>query len=172
MFRTIAIGINRISEWSGLVAALVVIPLVLALTYEVVSRYFFGSPTIWAYELSYFMTGTILMLGLSYALKHKQHVNVDVLHSLLPPRGRALVDLIGYTALLAVCIPFTAQVAGYALQAFWSGEVSGSSAWSPVIWPFRSIWAVGLVLFCLQLLSEIIQAIAIVVGIAEERSGS
>ncbi len=160
MFLALERAIDRISEWSGQIAMLVVIPLVLALSYEVLSRHFLGAPTSWAYELSYFLTGTILMLGVSYALRHKQHVNVDVLHAQLPRRVRIIINLLGYIVLLVICVPFAIHVANYALHAFVTGETSGNSAWNPLIWPFRAIWAIGLSLFCLQLLSEIIRCVA------------
>ncbi len=159
MFLILERAINRISEWSGRVAMLVVIPLVLALSYEVLSRHFLGAPTSWAYELSYFLTGTILLLGVSYALRHKQHVNVDVLQVLFPRCVGEIVNLLGYIALLAICVPFTIHVANYAMHAFVTGETSGNSAWNPLIWPFRAVWAVGLALFCLQLVAEIIRCI-------------
>jgi len=162
MLRTLLQSANRISEISGVVAALTVAPLILALCYEVISRYAFGAPTAWAYELSYFLTGTILMLGISYALKHKQHVNVDLLRNLIPGRWNALIDLLGYVLLIAAAIPFTYRVGVYALNSYWSGETSGSSAWNPVIWPFRTIWVIGLALFCLQLIAEIIRSADIV----------
>jgi len=139
---------------------LVVIPLVLALSYEVISRHFLGAPTSWAYEMSYFLTGTILMLGLSFALRHKQHVNVDVLHAQLSRRTRNVINLIGYLILLVICVPLTIHISRYALHAFVTGETSGNSAWNPVIWPFRAIWTIGLSLFCLQLLAEVIRCVA------------
>ena len=40
--------IDRITEWTGYAFALLVVPLVLANTIEVFSRYVLGSPTAWA----------------------------------------------------------------------------------------------------------------------------
>src|SRR3989338_7131879 len=45
--------IDTFSEWSGKAFAWMIVPLVLALTYEVVARYGFDAPTIWAYDVSY-----------------------------------------------------------------------------------------------------------------------
>jgi TRAP-type mannitol/chloroaromatic compound transport system permease small subunit len=41
-------GIDFICTWAGKLAAFLVIPLMLAVVYEVTSRYGFDRPTIWA----------------------------------------------------------------------------------------------------------------------------
>ena len=41
-------AIDKISDWSGRVTAWLIVPMTLAVTYEVVARHFFRAPTIWA----------------------------------------------------------------------------------------------------------------------------
>ena len=52
----------------------------------------------------------------------------------------------------------------WSLWSYWierlpSGELSGQSAWNPVIWPFKLVFFVAFVLLVLQILAEIIKAI-------------
>ena len=53
----------------GVLAALLLVPLVLATTWEVVSRYALHAPTIWAYEIGYTLTGAHFLLALAYTLR-------------------------------------------------------------------------------------------------------
>ena len=49
--------LDAISLWSGKITAWLIVPLILALTYEVVARYFFDAPTIWAYDVTFMIYG-------------------------------------------------------------------------------------------------------------------
>ncbi len=157
-------SIDRLSLWAGKLAALLVLPLVAAMVFEVVSRYAFDAPTVWAFELAYMMMGTIFLLGLAYALSIGAHVNVDFLHDHLPPRVVALIDFLGYALLTAMSAWMTWALAGYALQAYESGEGTGLSAWNPKVWPYRVIYAVGFGLFTLQTVAKTLENLLIVLG--------
>jgi TRAP-type mannitol/chloroaromatic compound transport system permease small subunit len=45
------------------------------------------------------------------------------------------------------------------VRALETNELSGQSAWNPVIWPFKLVFFVAFVLLVLQILGEIIKAI-------------
>ena len=156
--------IGRLSLLSGRISALLVVPLVLAMVYEVVSRYFFNQPTQWAFELSYMMMGTIFLLGLSYALSMDQHVNVDFLHELLPRRVIAAIDAIGYVLLVVLVVLLTRILIINAIGVYETGEGSGLSAWNPNIWPYRVIYALGFALFGLQCVAKMIVNVHIALG--------
>ena len=149
---------------SGLTSALLVIPLVAVLLYEVVARYALGAPTKWAFDITYMLMGSIFMLGMSYALLIRQHVNVDLIYGRLPLRGRAIVDFLCYGALFPILIWMTYYVCQDAWESYRSGEVSGVSAWNPVVWPFRTMWAIGFGLLSLQIFVEALKAIATLVN--------
>ena len=91
--------IDRLSVWTGKWIAWVIIPNVLALVYEVVARYFFNSPTIWSYEVTYFLYGSHFLLGAAYVLFVDAHIRIDILTSRLSPRTRAKIDVAGYLIL-------------------------------------------------------------------------
>jgi len=163
-------AIDRLSTGMGVLAAWLLAPLVIALCYEVVARYVFTAPTIWAYELAYLLTGSGWMLGMAYALARGAHIRIDVVYLALSPRKRALVDLAGYVLLL---LPFlvwvTSTLDDRAIHAFQSGERTGQSAWNPPIWPFRAVFFVSFALLALQVVAEIIRAAAVLVGRPVER---
>jgi TRAP-type mannitol/chloroaromatic compound transport system permease small subunit len=148
--------IERISNISGVIAAWLIVPLVFATVYEVIARYVFNAPTIWAYEIGYLMTGSGFLLGMAYALSRDAHIRIDVIALTLSERTRAVIDLICYVGLL---LPFLAWLTHLlwtrALTAISSGEKSGQSAWNPPLWPFRTVFFVAFALLLLQVIAEI-----------------
>ncbi len=154
--------VERLSGGGGLVAAVIVAPLVLATVYEVFSRYLFNAPTIWAYELAYMAMGTNFLLGAAYTLRERGHIRIDLAYAHFSRRTRALIDLLGYLFLfLPVAWWLTWGLWNYAYGALLSGETSGESAWNPVIWPFRMVFFLGFLLLALQASVELIKAVQI-----------
>ena len=151
--------LERLSDIAAVVGAALMVPLVVAMVYEVLSRHLFGAPTIWAFELSYMMMSGIFSLGFAYALKYRQHVNVDFIYGSLSLRWRAVVDLVGYAIFLPCAIAVSNGLFQYALRAYRSGEVSGVSSWNPVVWPLRAVLFTGFAILSLQALVEVIRCV-------------
>ena len=164
--------VERISGGFGMVAAAIIAPLILATVYEVFSRYLFNAPTIWAYELAYMAMGTNFLLGAAFTLRERGHIRIDLVYAHLSPKGRALIDTIGYTFLvLPVSWWLSWGLWNYAYNAFLSGETSGESAWNPIIWPFRLVFFLGLLMISLQATVELIKAVYILCGRDLARGG-
>lgn len=157
--------IDRLSGNIGVLAAWIVLPLIFATVYEVLSRYLFNAPTVWAYEIGYMATGANFLLGAAFALREGSHIRIDVIYSHFSPRVKALIDVAGYLLLfLPLGIWLSFRLGEYALEAFQSGERTGESAWNPVIWPFRLVFFVGFAVLALQALAECIRAIRAAFG--------
>ena len=154
-------GLGRLSAW-------VILPLIFATVYEVVSRRLFDAPTIWAYEVGYMMTGTSFLFGAAYALRERAHIRIDVLFNRFPMRTKALVDVLGYTLLM---LPFgiwlTYKLGVYAHDAYLSGERSGQSAWDPIIWPYRAMFCLGILVLTLQCIAEWLRALRVLFRAAD-----
>ena len=67
------INIDKFSKWIGSVVCWILMPLIFAMTYEVLARKLFLAPTIWAYDISRFLYGALFMLGAGYALSRGVH---------------------------------------------------------------------------------------------------
>lgn len=143
----------------GKLAAWLVMPLTLALVYEVVSRYIFNRPTIWAYDMTYMLAGTLFMLGTPIALQQGAHVRLDFVLSSLKPRWQALVDLVLYLVVYfpAIYIFFTIGYA-FAAQSWAQHETMPTSAWSPAIYPLKTVIPVTLFLLLVQGVAEVLKA--------------
>jgi len=158
IMRTIVRVIDSISEYTGMVVRWACLALVLVLCFEVTARYVFDAPTMWSFETSSMLGGTIAVLGWSYTHKHGGHVRVDVFYSHLPPRGQAILD-IALTLLFFFPLLFSfTYVAWNRMWFSWEmGEVMARSNWYPIIGPIRTVVVLGLFLFALQGVSQFIR---------------
>lgn len=79
---------------SGYMGALAMAIMAFAVTYEVILRYFFSSPTIWSNEVSRFCTVYAFFMGLAYTLRDKSHINVEIVTKLLSAKRKAFFEII------------------------------------------------------------------------------
>ncbi len=132
-----------------------VLGMIAAIGYEVFSRYFLGSPTVWAFDITYMFNGVILMFAAAWTLSDGGHVRVDVLDRVMGPALRRWIDTIFF---IAFCTPVLSAIAYHAvrrgLRSFERGEVEMVSPWQPLIWPFQAVLAIGICLLALQCLAE------------------
>lgn len=153
-------NIDLLSKFAGRAAMVFCVLIILVLTYEVIMRYAFNAPTIWAHQTSMILYGTIGMLGLSYVHLHNSHIRVDVFYDHLSRKGKAIIDVI-FAVLFD--IPLVAVLIYFSI--FWllrSGhEVMTESYWYPPAWPFRTVVLLGWSLFFLQIVANFIRDVSV-----------
>lgn len=152
---------NRFFGWIG---AYLIIILIGTMVYEVIARYFFQTPTKWAFEVGYMLMGTSFMLGIAVCMQMGQHVRVDFVYDAVSPRWRAVIELIGFFFMIPMMLWLSAGLWDYFVDAYRVNERSGESAWNPIIWPFKFIFVVGFVLLLIQCVVEIIKCIMTLCG--------
>ena len=152
-------NIERLTGSVGIMAAFALVPLVLATCYEVFARYVFGAPTIWAYEVGYFLTGTHFLLGMAFTLAADQHIRIDIFSGHFSQRTRAAIDLAGYAVMLPLMCWISWALWLHLAQGYLRNERSGQSALNMPVWPFRIVFFVAFVLFALQVVAEIVKAV-------------
>ena len=164
MRKTITV-LEKISQWSGWAFSTLCIVLVAVLTVEVFMRYVLNSPTQYSYEIASSMGVAIGAGGLAYTHLHRGHVRVDVLWKNLPPKGRAIADIIGaFIFLFPLFIFLTWMSASWAQQSIIEHEIMTTTYWYPPAWPTRSILALGFLLLLPQGVAEVLRNICILKG--------
>jgi TRAP-type mannitol/chloroaromatic compound transport system permease small subunit len=152
----IARALDPVALWSGRLAAWLIVPMVLSLVYEVVARYLFNAPTLWAYDMTFMLYGSFFMLGAAYTLQRKGHIRTDSLYMNWSPRRQAAVDAVCYVLLF---MPFVAIFLwagwGYFAKAFTTGERFVSSPWMPITWPFKAVMPLTGLLLAIQGVAEL-----------------
>ena len=138
-----------VSDRLGLMLSVLLPTMVLILTYEVVARYFFKNPTVWAYDMAIFMFGYTGLLCGAHVLRRKEHISVDLVYERLSPRKRAILDSI--TSLLffffiVLVIIYSSKTAFFALK---MGQKTATE-WAPPVSHFKFMIPVGGFLLLLQ----------------------
>lgn len=145
--------IDAINEKVGRVFCFSLIILMLIQVMEVILRYIFNSPTIWAWDINGQIFIAAGMIAGAYALLHDTHVRVDILYRNWSPRKKAIIDLITFPLIfLALCL------------VIWNGARLGLWAWehnqhahtyfAPILWPVKSFLCISTVLLLLQAISK------------------
>ncbi|MDI5932473.1 TRAP transporter small permease subunit [Halomonas kalidii] len=151
--------IDRITGATGVIGACLVAPLIIASCYEVIARYVFGAPTVWAFELGYMLTGANFLLGMAYTLREQAHIRIEVFYQFFSARTKAIIDSLTYVLIVVpICSWLAYGLYEYALNSYLEQETSGMSAWNPMIWPFRITFAIGFATLVLQAVAELIRA--------------
>ena len=148
-------AIDRFSDLTGRLFALTQVFLLVTITYEVCSRYFFNAPTNWVFESSAMANGASFMLACGYALYKGAHVRTDIFWNGFSQRRKGVIDLVSYLVLFFPIMIFFMWVGlDGALHAFNTGERSQESMWRAIMWPFRASIPLAAFLFMVQGVSE------------------
>lgn len=152
--------VGRVISWVAIIFAGLII-------YDVVMRYVFNAPTLWAFDLTKQLYGFYFILLGGYALRHRAHVSVDLVTDKLTPNLRRFVELLGYPLFF---FPFAWVFAYYsykfALLSWNQGETTYGAIQLPV-YPVKIAMAVAAALLLLQGISEFLK---LLFGIGEETS--
>ncbi|MBN2807949.1 MAG: TRAP transporter small permease subunit [Deltaproteobacteria bacterium] len=150
-------GINLINEKIGRLGALLILPMVAVVVYEVIMRYLFKAATSWGFEATTFIYGVHYILGLSYTQLHNGHVSIDIFEARLATRKRAILAVI--TNLIIFFPTFACMTIfswKYALDSCRNLEHQ-STSWGPPTYPFKILMATGFTLLFLQMVAKLIE---------------
>ena len=153
-------AIDRFTDTTGTWVAWLNIPLVLAVCYEVVARYGFNAPTIWAYDVTFMLYATIFMLGAAYALHKGAHIRTDFFFEKWSIRTRGVIDSVAYIVFFFPALAVFLYVSGAeGWYSFEIGETSEQSPWRPILWPFKMVVPLTCLLLMVQGVSETIKSV-------------
>lgn len=149
--------VDKLNRRIGLLVSWLTPIIAFILVYELIMRYVFNSPTIWAHEISQFLFGITFMLGAGYTLLGNGHVNMDIFHSRFSTKGKARLDMA--TALFAfLYLGVLVWKSGYmAIDSCKYKETLAGSFLRPPIYPMKVLFFVGCLLFLLQAVSKFVK---------------
>jgi TRAP-type mannitol/chloroaromatic compound transport system permease small subunit len=131
---------------------------------EVILRYFFNSPTVWANELAQMLFGAYAILAGGYILRTGGHVSVDILYSRLSRKQRAVLDIVTSSLFFLFCgmlLVYGGSLAWDSLARFEHSQ----SAWNPPLYPAKLMIPLAALLLMLQGLAKLIRDILILCNI-------
>lgn len=156
--------VDAISDWTGRIVAWLVMCMVAAITYEVVARYGFNAPTIWAYDMTYMLYGTLFIMGAAYTLRHGAFIRVDVFYRQFSPRRKAIIESCMY--LLFFFPPLIVLLwkgIDYIQLSWHMKECTIMTPWRVPIYPFKTMLPAGIGLLLLQGVVDFIRNLGIAV---------
>ena len=153
------INIDKWSKWIGNVVCWITMPLMFAMTYEVLARKLFLAPTMWAYDMSRFFYGALFMLGAGYALSKGVHIRADFLYRNFKVKTQGLIDfwlylLFYFPGLLA----FFYMTTIFVVESIQRGEKGMDTAWMPYMWPIKACLWFGILFLLVQGISELFKS--------------
>lgn len=77
---------------------------ILAVSVDVVMRYFFNRPIVWVLEICEYILLYIVFLGTAWLLKEEGHVRVGLIVDRLSPKTQAMINVITSILGLIICI--------------------------------------------------------------------
>lgn len=176
-------GIDRFSEFVGIIANFLVLIAALVSAFNAFIRYginflitvsreykflggiewfvqWYSNNSNSFLEAQWYMFAGMVLLGAAFTLRVNEHVRVDLIYSSVGARTRTWIDLLGgIFFLLPMCIVLMYFTWPWFLESFYSGEQS-TNAGGLIRWPVKLVLPVGFGLVALQGVSEIIKCIA------------
>lgn len=141
---------GRWTSWSALV-------LVLLVATNVILRYLFRIGPVSLQELEWHLLSPIALIGMSYTMRHREHVRVDIFYEKFSPTLRQWIDLAAAVVTVIVSIIIIKLSLGLVEQAYAAGEGSPDPGGLPYRFVVKSFIPFGFLLLFLQASAQALQ---------------
>ena len=140
----------------GRICMVLIAFVVIVMFYEVVVRYIFEKPTLWANELSLWTAGVVFLLSGLYAMQQRSHIRIYVIYDLMPRWAQKASDV--FTVLLIWLFATAMLWGGYneARDKFLRWETLGTAFDPPIPATVKPMLLILVFLVALQALSNLI----------------
>ena len=149
--------IERFVEVVGNCTSWLSLIIVALMATNVLLRYLFHTGSVWAQELEWHLLVPLVLFGTSYALRHGEHVRVDIFYGRFSPRAKMIVDLVSALLAITISVLFIWYSFHYVQQSYVIGENSPDPGGLPHRYLLKSLIPIG---FALLLAQSIASALA------------
>ena len=126
---------------------------------NVLLRYLFRTGSVWAQELEWHLLVPLVLFGMSYALRHGEHVRVDILYARFSPRAKSVVDLVSALLAMAISIAIIWLSLNYVQQSYVIDEGSPDPGGIPHRYLIKGLIPLGFLLLLAQSIASAIAGI-------------
>ncbi len=109
-----------------------IVLVVIVMMYEVVSRYVFEDPTLWANELALWIAGFLFLLAGLYAMQQRSHIRIYIVYDIMPRWMQKTSDVISVLLIWTFALALIWGGYNEARDKFLRWETFGT-AWDPPI---------------------------------------
>ena len=147
--------LDQAIDWVGRAANWLSLGIVLLVATNVILRYSASIGSVWAQELEWHLLATLILLGMSYALKYSEPIRVDLLYGRYTPAARKRIDALTLVLTLLVCLLFIYLSLHYVEQSYVIGEGSPDPGGLSHRWLVKGLIPLGFMLLGLQTLAAL-----------------
>jgi len=147
--------VRRLSQITGVVAALLIALAVLVICDMVIERYGLNRTTIWQIDVVTYSIVAATFIGSPYVLMYRGHVNVDILPMHLGPRARWWLAIFTQVLSMAFVIALWWLCTKFWYESYTENWRS-NTVWRARLWIPYLAMPVGLGLLALQYLAELV----------------
>jgi TRAP-type C4-dicarboxylate transport system permease small subunit len=147
---------DRLSLLISRVCMVLIAVVVSVMFFEVVARYVFERPTLWANELSLWMAGFVFLLSGLYAMQQRSHIRIYILYDMMPRTAQRACDVVSTVLILvfAAAVVYGGSVEAY--EKFMRWETFGTAFDPPIPATIKPSVLVIVVLVALQAVSNLV----------------
>jgi TRAP-type mannitol/chloroaromatic compound transport system permease small subunit len=142
--------IERFVDRVGQAVSWLALVIVALMSVNVVLRYLFSIGSVWAQELEWHLLVPLILFGCSYALRHGEHVRVDIVYGRFTPRAKMAVDLVSSLLVVTISALFIWFSLHYVQQAYVIDEGSPDPGGLPHRYLLKALLPVGFALLLAQ----------------------
>ena len=161
---TIANGANRLVRVIGEIMAWTGLAMVLVITANVMSRYFFSYGSVALQELEWHLLAVGALFGMPYAVNQGEEVRVDVLYAHFGPRTKRWVNALSSLLLGLVAVAVAYLSIGFVRQSFLLMEGSPDPGGLPYRWFLKATIPAAFFLLAIQSFARFVFDIAKLTG--------
>jgi C4-dicarboxylate transporter DctQ subunit len=88
--------LEKFVKYSGYLSSTLFVGIGFIVSYEVIVRYIFNSPTVWVNEISRFLQIWATYLALTYSFHTKDLIRITFIYDKLGDKGKRFLDLISF----------------------------------------------------------------------------
>jgi len=138
--------VDVVGEWTSWIA----LAIIALMATNVLLRYLFSTGSVWAQELEWHLLVPLILFGTSYALRHGDHVRVDIIYGRFSDRSKLFVDLVSAILSIAISVLFIWFSFHYVQQSYVIDEGSPDPGGLPHRFLLKGLIPVGFALLLLQ----------------------
>ncbi len=149
--------IEKSSDALALAASWILLAMTLLVTADVIFRYFFNNPLVFAAEVSEFMMAAVILFGFAQTFQKGEHVRVELLIGGMSQRVRRRLRIVTLFLAVLFLVFFNWQAFNLVLESYSLTQKSAVMLFP--LWVPQMMIAVGGIIFLIAVLAATIQLI-------------
>ena len=147
---------DRLAVFIGRVTMMLIVCLTGVMLFEVLLRYVFEAPTLWANEMSLWLAGFVFLCAGLYAMQQRSHIRIVLLYDAVPRPVQRVFDIISTSCIVIFAFFLCYGGYGEAFDKFHRWETFGTAFDPPIPATMKPLVLIVVSLVALQAVVNLI----------------